>query len=264
MPEKKNKQLQANAREIARLTVGSGPVAIGAVPGAAGSFLITSTTQETVGHYTVDFDLDADVRRFLTDQGIEIGGYKTTGQTTFDVQQTVPVPIVVSANGEIISNASTSSFWKQVLNDAHYRPISVHNLDNKWIVFLASSGANGEEVPGLGDIIGVELSASDTSILAVYPIGKIDGHASRGYKAIELTKTQAAVLVADDLDRIQAIRFDMATKETKTSFFDAHELPNTKRILQHDRRSTSGLPRSWVVELLPGIYTLETMGDEVL
>ncbi len=253
------KQLRFSGSDIAALTVGRGPVAIGPVPGSKDSLLVTRTILEKVGQYTVSFDLDSDLRRFLLDEGFGFDGYKTSGQTTYDILQAVHEPIVIGSHGE----ARTLS-WKETLAKEHYEPISVHNLNGKLFVFLVSSGSNKLEVSFLGDIVGLELSESDASISALHQIGKLDGHARRGLEVVELGKTRVGFLSADDSGRIQVIGYDVATQEKKHTEFSVTQLPNSKRILHHDRTTAGGRLRSWVVEVMPGTYSLETTGEEVL
>lgn len=260
----KDQQLRFSGNEIATLAVGPGPVAIGAVPGSTGSVMVARTTLETIGQYPVSFDLDSDLRRFLLDEGLGFDGYKTAGQTTYDIQQAVPAPILLGSNGEVESSVDQGALWKRVLTDAHYQPLSVHNLNDKWIAFLASSGSNNVDISILGDVIGIELSAADASILAVHPIGKVSGYSNKGFEVVELSKTRVAILSVGDSDKMQVTSYDFATKEAKNSSFSASDLPNSRRILQHDRLTASGRPRSWIAEVVPGTYTLETMGSEVL
>lgn len=256
--------LEFSGGDIARLTVGPGPGAIGVVPKSAGSILVTKTTLEAISQYIVSFDLDPNVRQFLLEEGIGFDGYKTVGQTTFDIQQVVPEPYLVGINGEVNLVGGSNFGWKKVLTDAHYQPISMHYLKDKWMIFLASSGSSSEEVSALEDLIGVELSPSDASIKSVHAVGSYKGHSRGSVKAIELSESRVAFLSTDDSKMIRVITYDLETKEAKDSVFRTVDLPKTNRILQHDRRISSSRLRSWIAELIPGTYVIETMGDEVL
>ena len=259
-----NNQLRVSGEDLARLPTGRGPVAIGAVPGSTGSILVTTTTIETVAQYDVSFELDSTLRQYFLDEGIELDGFQTEGDMTFDIQQVVPEPVVVSTNGAITTSRGLSSGWKDVLVQAHFEPISIHNMNNSWTVFLLSSGAHGLEASIPGNIIAVTLSASDATITDVQSIGKIDRHSIRGFRVVELGKTRVAFLSALGSEMIQVNCYDLATKEVKSDQFRPSDLPNSKRILQHDRLTASGRPNSWVVELLPGTYSLETTEGEQL
>lgn len=259
-----NNELQFSGEELARIPVGPGPVAIGTVPESIGSFLVVRTVLETAGQYTTSYDLDADMRQFFFDEGVGLDEYPTVGSISLDLQQVTSEPILMNSTGAIIQDATIRSLWKEVQSGAHYEPISTHQLENRWIIFLATSGANRLEVSIPEEIVGVELSGSDASVTGVYSIGKFDGHSSRGPAVIELSKTRVAFVFAYGDDNLHIIGYDLATKEAKNESFAISDLPNTRRILQHDRLVASGRARSWIAEVLPGSYSLETMEGESL
>lgn len=258
------KQLQFSGNDLATLTVGPGPVAIGQVPSAAGSVLVVRTTLETIGQYSVSFALKPNVRRFLLDEGIGFDGYQTAGSATYNIQQVVSAPILLSSNGELESPLENASPWKDLLTDAHYQPLSVHSLAGKWIVVLASSGSSNVDVSTLGNIIGVELSTEDASIVALHSIGRVNDHLNKDFKVVELTETRIAVLAAVDSGIIHVIDYDVATQKTTNTAVSSSAFPNSRQILQHDRVTASGRTNSWIAEVLPGTYVLETMGSDVL
>ena len=259
-----NGRLQSSGDDIARLSVGPGPITIGASPDAGGPVLVTRTTLESVGQFSVSFDLDSNMRQYFLDEGLGLDGYRTAGEHIFDSQQIFPEPILIDSSGIIGSSSTLRTFWKDRLAGAHYEPISVNYLDDRWILFLVGSGAYGLEASIAEEIVGVELSGVDASVTDVRSISKIDGHFSIGYKSVELDKSKIAFVSTDDTETIQVVSYDVANQVSKKSQHSIFDYPSSKRLLQHDRLSSSGRLKSWIVEVLPGTYALETMGDEIL
>ena len=140
-----NGRLQSSGDDIARLSVGPGPITIGASPAADGPLLVTRTTLESVGQFSVSFDLDSNMRQYFLDQGLSLDGYRTAGEQIFDTQQIFPEPILIDSSGSIGSSSTLLTFWKDRLAGAHYEPISVNYLDDRWILFLVGSGVYGLE-----------------------------------------------------------------------------------------------------------------------
>ena len=147
---------------------------------------------------------------------------------------------------------------------AHYEPISVNHLDDRRILFLAGSGVYGLEAAIQEEIIGVELSGVDASITDIHSISKIESHFNIDYKSVEIDKSKIAFVSTDSPETIQVVSYDVTKQTTKTSKHSGSDYPSSRRLLQHDRLSASGRQKNWIVEVLPGTYALETMGDETL
>ncbi len=199
-----NGRLQSSGDDIARLSVGPGPITIGASPDTDGLLLITRTTLESVGQFSVSFDLDSNMRQYFLDQGLSLDGYSTAGEHIFDSQQVFPEPVLIDSGGNIGSSSTLLTFWKDRLAGAHYEPISVNYLDDGWILFLVGSGVYGLEAAIQEEIIGIELSGVDASITNIHAISKIDSHFGIGYKSVEIDKSKIAFISTTTSEFIQS------------------------------------------------------------
>ena len=257
-------RLHGNEQDIASFPAGEGPIAIGVAPLADQRILVTKSTSRTVARHSASFDLDANMRKYFLEQGIALDGYRTVGDHIFEIQQIAPEPFLFNWHGEIVSNAELRSLWRDQLTGAHYEPISINYLDNRWILFLITSGKYGLDATIPDEIVGVELSDVDASIVEIDKISKIDGHFSIGYKSIEIDDSNIAFVSTDDFAKIKVVLYNVAKKTTKTSNHNFSSFTLSNRFLQHDRLIVSGRKKTWVAEVTPGVYSLETMGAEIL
>ena len=260
----KNDRLLPSGDDIARVSVGTGPIAIGSLPNADGSILLTRTALETVGQFSMSFDLDQKMRQYFLDEGLSLDGYRTSGNYIFDKQQVIPEPIVIDSNGSINSNSILQTLWRDRISEAHHEPISINYLAGRWVLFLASSGIYGLDAAIPEEIIGLELSKADASLQTIHSIAKIDGHFMTGYKSIELNKSKIAFVSIDDSKTIHVVTYDMTDHVTKQRKYSTSSHQLLTRLLQHDRVAASGRQNSWVAEVTPKTYIIETMGSETL
>ena len=260
----KTDQLQPSGDDIARISVGTGPIAIGILPNTERSILLARTSLETVDQYSVSFDLDTNMRQYFLDQRLSLDGYRTAGTYIFDNNQVVPEPILIDSKGKVSSNSILQTLWKDRLSGANYEPISINYLADRWYIFLTGSGIYGLETTISEEIIALELSNTDASIQDIHSISKIDGHFGTGYKSIELDQSKIAFVSTDTTGRIQVISLDMADRVTKQNNYSLLDRPLLNRLLQHDRLSGSGHKDSWIAEVAPGTYIVETLGEETL
>ncbi len=241
--------------EIARLTVGQGAVAVGVSP-ITGAILILKTSVSSIRSYRESRALDFGMREFLNAENVQLKGMQTSGHNLVTISQIFPEVILLNDKGGILSRFSPHKRWKSQFSERHYEPLSVHFFSNRlFILFIASDDL---ETNISNRLVGVEMSPEDGQMIAFHELSRFDGHSILGVETVDLDGARVAVLLNEQGSRVRTIYVNLENGGTKESLVPVSRFGSTRRLFAHDRISSTGRQNTWVLEILPGQFVIES------
>ncbi|MEZ5406952.1 MAG: hypothetical protein R2761_02940 [Acidimicrobiales bacterium] len=230
---------------LARFGVTDGPIALAA--NGPRDFVVGHTVQHTIARERYSSEMSDAYRRWLEEDMGAPAPPAPTGGTYYEHEVTVTRPSLLTVSGDSVSAAALSG---GALPDVCLEPIALRSTADGYLLIATSSGRYGTESNIADQVVMVSLG-HDHVVEELHPIVVDLGHELHDVRAVETVGGGFVVAVRDGA----GTRYFSTEKVGHVDPFEPDD--SLRRFAQHDRLPVAGLANGWMVELGPGIYSVE-------
>jgi hypothetical protein len=236
--------LRVDETVVAEIGVAAGPVAL-AVDADRNQFLVARSIRHVLRELTYSFDLEADLAKWFADEGFPAQETPTSGTGTYRVSVARPSIAVVGAQrGQGVLPITGS------LPEVSLEPVALSARPGGYELVATSSGRYGTETNLADEVVVITLS-NDGSIVELRPVATQLGHDVTEVRAVETGRGGFTVSVRTS----EKTRF---FTDSDGRFAEISPSSSLSRFGSHDRIPVSGFADSWLAEVGPGVFAIES------